>query len=536
MALYSSSKITKISTDNEKSDTLMAGDAVLTGTWELTVGYLSIVLHVNADKDSADGGISVQFGVSGSGAADTMVLDNYYKDTNYVRVFAVGGPYFRLVYTNGTTAQDGAPTIKCILDTRRAAGGEEHPHIVSQPDAAYDAFQRMRVSNPHTLINLSHNHGKIGMLVHEKLVAPGTSTHVPNESAVDLDLPTNNASASVIRQSRRYCQYQSGKSLLWMGTGVLNKKSGGNETNTAARMGLFDANNGVFFEYSAQTLKIGKRTYTSGSAVDTTVAVTAFNVDRLDGTGPSRVKIDATKANIFFIDLQWLGVGRVRFGIVVGGRLHICHCLRHANTDDKPYMTRATLPVRYEIVATAGTSALGTMRMICSTVVSEGGLETIGIPRSIGRFYNEHVAVNNVKTCVMALRFKSGHARAQVAVNSVRLMSMATSDFVYAVYHWLHPAADSVMATGTWTDVDTESAMQYNSGTITDWTGAHIHFHGFMSSEVNVVAIDSPDRIIHMHTGIADTESDVLAVMVQRANGTASQDVMGAISWTEHIS
>jgi hypothetical protein len=50
-----------------------------------------------------------------------------------------------------------------------------------------------------------------------------------------------------------------------------------------------------------------------------------WNVDRLDGTGPSKVNIDFTKSQIFVTDYQWLGVGRVRFGFYAYGKIHYCH-------------------------------------------------------------------------------------------------------------------------------------------------------------------------------------------------------------------
>jgi len=40
-----------------------------------------------------------------------------------------------------------------------------------------------------------------------------------------------------------------------------------------------------------------------------------FNIDKLDGTGPSLVTIDPSKLNIFQISFRWLGAGEIRYAI-----------------------------------------------------------------------------------------------------------------------------------------------------------------------------------------------------------------------------
>jgi hypothetical protein len=93
----------------------------------------------------------------------------------------------------------------------------------------------------------------------------------------------------------------------------------------------------------------------------------------MDGTGPSGITLDPTKTQIFWCDIEWLGVGSVRTGFVINGVFYICHVFNHANQETAVYMTTASLNCRYEIENTGTTSGTPTMKQICSTVISEGG-------------------------------------------------------------------------------------------------------------------------------------------------------------------
>ena len=538
--LYASQQRPRVSTNNART-IIMAANEVYTGLWESTLGYNVVLVVISADADSKEGGIRVEFHTAstpptaGVASCTTYTLDTYKRGTGYARAFAAQGPYFRIEYLNGAAAHASAPSVVCVLDTVYAQAAPACGQV-EFGDAAYDAFRRLRVSSMHTLLSISHNHSKNDWLVDEK-TTDGASTlvsaHDPNTSCIDMSIVNNSSTASVVRQSRKYCEYQPGKSLLWMGTAVLNLSS--NTAHCATRTGLFDDSNGVFFEHSAGVLRVVKRSKVSGAVTDTSVDKTNFNVDQLDGKGPSQFALDAAKANIFWIDMQWLGVGRVRFGTVCDGRLVVCHTMNHENSATAPYMSRASLPVRYEVRAAGASPATGGIRMICSTVSSEGGYETIGLPASAGRFHNAPVSVTDNKTCVVAIRLRSTHVRARVAVQGFRLMSTTAGDFVCAVYHWRQPTSDPLTNPANWTAHHPDSAVEYSLGTIADFSAGVVRQHGFMTSSTDVVAGTGPDQQIELLAGI-DGTSDVVAVMCQRATGTAAQNIFGCINWTEFSS
>jgi hypothetical protein len=54
---------------------------------------------------------------------------------------------------------------------------------------------------------------------------------------------------------------------------------------------------------------------------ETVVPQTNWNIDKLDGTGISGITLDISKAQILWMDIEWLGLGTVRIGFVINGNL-----------------------------------------------------------------------------------------------------------------------------------------------------------------------------------------------------------------------
>lgn len=250
-------------------------------------------------------------------------------------------------------------------------GGMDGGSGITGASAAADAFGRLRVSNPQTLFDSTAEYGKNPMVWDETLGGTGTSVHLTDEAAIRMRVAA--ANDSVIRQTKRYWRYQPGKSQLVLLTAALPIAT----ANTRQRLGLFDARNGVFFEQTSAGKSVVVRTATSGSAVDTVIPQASWNLDRLDGTGTSGKTLSASGTQIFVIDLEWLGVGRVRFGFNIDGVTYYCHQSLNANVGQTAvYMGTANLPVRYEHTALPGYAGGNLdLKQICSTVVSEGGFE-----------------------------------------------------------------------------------------------------------------------------------------------------------------
>jgi hypothetical protein len=241
-----------------------------------------------------------------------------------------------------------------------------------------DSFGRLRVSNPVTLFD-SQNRYKLNEKFYSNLIGTGTAVnYIQAQSSANLFV-TSNVNDFVARESRFVFNYQPGKSLLSMSTFVMNPAKSG----LVQRVGYFGRENGYYIQLGSNTspttlfsnVYIVERSNVLGTISETAVAQQNWNGDKLDGTGASGLSLDITKSQIFYTDIEWLGVGSVRTGVVINGIFINCHTFNHANLIPYTYVTTACLPVRYEITNRAATSGTSNLNQICSTMLSEGGYE-----------------------------------------------------------------------------------------------------------------------------------------------------------------
>jgi hypothetical protein len=312
-----------------------------------------------------------------------------------------------------------------------------------------DAFGRLRVSQPYTIFD-SQNRYAIDNQFDTSTATGGSTTYLPNESSVRMDVTTSSGS-EVVRQTYRCMPYQPGKGLLLLATFVMNTA----KTGLRQRVGYFGTQNGVFIQQSDSTVSFVLRSYISGSVSDArTVNQADWNGDKLNGTGASGYTLDLTKAQILWMDFEWLGVGSVRCGFIIDGNYIVCHTFENANDITSVYMTTAILPIRYEITNTAATASASSLKQICSSVVSEGGYEQTSI---------EHVARRTATRTSISTTF--------VPLVSIRLASTALNAVVL-------PVKFNVMPTSTGDDFEVILAKNSTGLTSASWAA--------VSSDANV--------------------------------------------------
>ena len=335
----------------------------------------------------------------------------------------------------------------------------------------FDSFGRLRVSEPFTLFDSSHRYRDNGLWATQTATG-GTAVFDANEGCVDLSVTTSSGS-TVRRETYKVFAYQPGKSLLSLKTFVMAPA----QTGLTQRVGYYGDANGVFLELANSTLSLVERSSVTGSLVDTPVAQASWNVDPMDGTGPSGITLDITKAQILFMDFEWLGVGSVRCGFVIDGEFYTCHIFHHANIVTSTYITTASLPVSYEIFNTAGTVTSSTLKQICSSVISEGGYELRGAQQAVGSLITAPKSLATAGTYypVVSIRLKSTALDGIVILTALSIMGVATG-----IYNW-QVRASATTSGGTWVSAGTSSAVEYNI-TGTGTSGGRVLASGFLTS------------------------------------------------------
>jgi hypothetical protein len=392
-------------------------------------------------------------------------------------------------------------------------------------NASKDAFGRQRVSNPFTLFDSSHRF-KDNSLWSTATTGTASATFDVNEGLVDLTVD-NSINSEVVRETTKVFSYQPGKSLLIMNTFVMEPS----KTGLRQRVGYYGDSNGIYLELANSTLYIVKRSSVSGVLVDTRVAQSSWSNDNLDGTGPSGVTLDISKAQIFWMDIEWLGVGSVRTGFVINGEFVLCHIFNHANLITSTYITTASLPLRYEIKNTAATSGTSTLKQICSTVISEGGYELRGLQQAVTIPLNAPRDCTNANTYypVISLKLKSGFLDAIVILTALSMVGAGNN----AIFNW-QVVASGTTTGGNWVDAGVNSAIQYNiSGT--SFSGGRILASGYITSNNQSRAVidilkEALFKFQLERNGLTATSYELTLVVASKGAG---DDIYASMDWEE---
>jgi hypothetical protein len=347
-----------------------------------------------------------------------------------------------------------------------------------------DAFGRLRTSAPYTIFD-SQNRYAIDNQFDTSTATGGSTTYLLNESSVRMDVTTSSGS-EVVRQSYRCMPYQPGKGLLCLATFVMNTA----KTGLRQRVGYFGTQNGVFLQQNDSTVSFVLRSYISGSVSDARIVTQDnWNGDKLDGTGDSGFTLDLTKAQILWMDFEWLGVGSVRCGFIIDGQYIVCHTFENANDITSVYMTTAILPVRYEITNTAATASASSLKQICSSVVSEGGYEQTSIEH-VARRTTIKTSIGTTFLPLVSIRLASTALNAVVLPVKFNVMPTSTGDDFEVILaknstgltgaSWAAVASDAnvemdtsatAMTVGTIVDIQYVKSTNQSSGTINQTAG-----------------------------------------------------------------
>lgn len=403
--------------------------------------------------------------------------------------------------------------------------------IDTQDTKALDAFGRFRVSQPFNTFDMQFTYGLEILFFEEAATGGGDVTHVAALSAARLTTGGTTSGDGVKFQTGEYLRYQPGKSQFVVFTCILGSKT----SNVRKRIGMFDDENGFFFEQDGSNLKIVRRTKTSGSVVDNVVNQSSWNLDVLDGTGKSGTTLDESKDNLYVIDFQWLGAGRIRYGFDFGGQITYVHQIKFANTEAVPFSVTGDLPFRAEIFNTATAAGTTTFDFTCVGIASEGGFNPLGIPGSTQSTVLRNVTTGNDPLPIISIRprttLNSITYRGIVIPKSYSIMSEDTS-IRYEII------LNGSLTGGSFADVDTTNSGVQVDVAATAISGGLVIDSGFVTgardkTESGHIGEDIMNKLF-LSNDAAGTTADILTIAISIINsaGTAS-DCGGSFTWKE---
>ena len=488
-----------VSIDGNSNVTISGGNinAAVTGT--------VAVSSINSNVTIVDGGgsITIDGNVGVTGNVNIGTMPN-------VNANITGG---NVTVTQGTSPWVVSGNVGITGNANVALGGTN-----------LDAFGRLRVSNPVTLFDSQNRYIDSGQFSNVTATG-GNVVYVANESSFNLNVSTANGS-SAVQQAKFVQPYQPGKSMLVMESFCFSALI----ANCRQRVGYFTTENGIYFEADGTTLYLVIRSSASGSIVEERIAQSAWNGDRLNGVpganNPSGITLNPALTNIFWTDIEWLGVGNVRAGFIINGQFILCHTFQHANQsgNTKVYMTTATLNPRYEITNTGTTASNSTLKQICSTVISEGGYTPATTQNYVSSgLVPTRISVSNAYVALASIRLNPAYPDAVVIPAQLDLL---LTDVRYGQYQIVLNASNVAGLTyaniaGSVVQSNT-SAVQISDGTV---------LFGGVNSSRDTLAVTEDVKARLQLSRQANGTPDILTLCVGYTATNA--DVLWRLGWEE---
>lgn len=464
--------------------------------------------------------------------------DEQVSDTNPFAVNVFNFPATQTV--DGTVNIGTMPSVTvnqpvAVTDNNGSLTVDGNVSISFNDTANNTAFGRLRTAGTRLLGEFRNQYGTMGPVeIVSKFETGGTQTINLAGAHVLLNVTTT-AGSRALRQSRKYHPYIPGTTNLTFVTFTF----GTAKTNLQQMVGLFDDLNGIFFRMNGNTPEMVIR---KGGVDNEVVAQSLWNVDKLDGTGASGIDIDFTKSQIFVVDYQWLGVGRVRVGFSLNGRVYYTHYFTHLNELTEPYMYQPSLPVRWEIKNTGTTASVSSMMCICFSVYVEGSDAETGFDNSVSNGTTAvtlAAAPNNIKG-ILAIRLKNtvnGQPNRAVArVKDWEIVSSLTAQYKVMI---LQGIAD-LEGTPVWADATPTGWCEYT----TDFrlanppspANAVVLFDGYAVGAVGNrpqrTGFASDNRSSAIYQNYDSTDSMILAIVAYRIpNDNAA--IRASLNWVE---
>lgn len=326
-----------------------------------------------------------------------------------------------------------------------------------------DAFGKLRVSGATLLGEYVFSNGILPTQFSGIYRNGGEVTWDTNSRALILRNTTANDSHTS-HTSNTYHHYFPGSSQLFIGTFALGDTG---KMGLMREWGMFDDKNGFFFMQDDGVLGVGIRSNASGAVVQQFIPQSNWDVDRADGTGRSKMNLDVTKDNIYWIDVQWLGAGRVRFGTYYNGQRVVLHEYYHGNNFSLPVSAMGSLPVCVHQMNMTATGSTSEIRAWCMAVWTESTLDVRNSASTALQSFSKTVSTNDAYTYMGALSPRESLPNGQpnrtlywpteIECSGWDTVTGAPAIFELEIY------AEPVLANLTWTPVSGSSTVDLDT-------------------------------------------------------------------------
>lgn len=526
-------KLSEILHKNQTETPLGSGET-WTAIWEDVQHYNTITSSISTDQDGV-----CYFEFATVNTKDTADVHEVIRlRAGIPRTFSVKRRFrfFRLRFVNGSTPQttfiaqafgnsDGIDTLDADEDNPNSSFKVSLPTVT-------DMTNRVRIANPNKILETTWQYDLQPRSWSTRVTGSGTVAGPGQKDPAYAKLSTTTASGDKVElRTKRFLLYQPFRTHILSLAVILN----GSQENLVKRFGQYTSFNGWYFEQNSTEFYVGYRnnTFENTGTIDTKIERANWNVDRLDGAGPSGLDIDDLLGNAltFIIEFVWHGTQGIRWGIQYFDKLYRCHELVWSATDIKPFARSALLPVSFEMENTGTVSEASDFYVGPMSFNIEGGEERAGLRFSVANgVTGKSVTSTTVPVYILGIRPKttinSVNNRGSITPLSFNVFS--DQDIYYEVY------LQAIPTNGTWTSVDTTSITEYSTDFTTLSTVGYLVDSGYVAGGGNRAGTiaASFESLEFVSIDILNSNAQ-LAIVIRAFKLSNNATVRAAIRWKE---
>ena len=382
---------------------------------------------------------------------------------------------------------------------------------------------RLKVSPKQTVFNNSALYD-IGSDVWDYTTTLGaTAAHDPNVNAVILTA-SSTVGSTVERQTRKVMNYISGRAATCDFAFQIVQATG-----ARARVGLFDTNDGIYFEKdSSNVFWCVIRSTSTGSVVENRVSRDNWNGDKLDGTGPSGITVLPGRVQLISFEYEWFGAGTVSIRFIIDGVSHTIHTFYTANIATVSWAAQPFFPIRSEITNISAT-APSYLTLYSTSFSMEGESINYGIPKITGiPLPGKNLTSAYTYYPTVSIRLKSNQLNAIAFIEEVQAF---TTDNSFLTFRIIKNATLTTGGTLTWTDhMSSGSSVEVNTDA-TGFTGGEVIALGIVPISGVPYHLDGNTGVFQLGRTAMGTASDIFTLALSPTNNNVT--ALGTLRWRE---
>lgn len=355
----------------------------------------------------------------------------------------------------------------------------------------------------------------------EAVTGTASSTFNEYEGGVILEVG-GDAGDEIIRQTRNVIQYVPGRA----NEAIFAVRLDPFETGVRKRFGIFDETNGAYFEKGVDDYYVVLRKNTPTGIVEKRVPRAEWNVDQLDGTGPSLESFQEDKIQMFTVEYEWFGAGAVEFKIILDNNAYPLHRFVAGNNDEIPWSNSPYRPLRFELTNVDGVPGPHRILQGSSAVSSEGEVGPLGREENVTTpFTGLTTDTARELRPILSIRLRSDRLNGVVIPLEFQLATLDNTGLFYRVIR------NTELTGASWTNASDPSFAEYDYSA-TAFTGGESLQTGYVGptnqGETFKFLKETILQLGRNDMGTTPQTFTLLAATVQ-----ANKEVFGSLSWVE---